>query len=286
VMGEAMRLAYADRAVWMGDEDFVPVPKGGLLDSSYVASRSALINPTSRMATPAAGNPLPYDTQVAGDKRTHLAVQQGETNKPSHTTHYTVVDAAGNVVSATTTIESLWGSGIMVPGYGFLLNNELTDFNLDPTRDTATGNPGANDVAPGKRPRSSMAPTLVFKGDINTVFNTTLNLIDHGMSVQQAIDAPRLSITSPAGAVACEGTEPFMSPKFTIATQDTLRGMGHLLPGAAGANGCTATIGSVQAVVIDLHSGLRYGGADARREGTVIGRGARVSRDFDFDIAP
>jgi gamma-glutamyltranspeptidase/glutathione hydrolase len=241
VMIEAMRLGFADRAVWMGDEDFVPVPKRGLLHPDYVASRSVMINPTSRMATPAAGNPLPYDGSWHGNKATRLPALADEENRPSHTTHYSVVDQWGNVVSFTTTIESTWGTGITVPGYGFLLNNELTDFNFDPALNPATGNPGANDVAAGKRPRSSMAPTIVFKGRepvaaygspggatiINSVFNVTLNLVDHGMSIQQAINAPRLSVTSAAGTVSCEGLEPFMQPKFSIATQDALRALGH-----------------------------------------------------------
>jgi gamma-glutamyltranspeptidase / glutathione hydrolase len=284
VMAEAMRLAFADRAVWLGDEDFVRVPKAGLLNPDYIDSRAVQINLGSRLATPAAGNPLPYDSEATGERNTRLPVIEAELDKPSHTTHFSVIDRWGNVVSSTTTIESLWGSGILVPGYGILLNNELTDFNLDPTLNAQTGNPGANDVAPGKRPRSSMAPTIVFKGHqpvlaygspggatiINTVFNTTLNLIDHGMSIQQAINAPRLSVTSALGTVSCEGTQAFMQPKFSIAAQDDLRALGHLLPAAMGSNGCTAQIGSVQGLVIDAgRGGRRYGGADLRREGTV-----------------
>ena len=298
VMAEAMRLAFADRAVWMGDEDFVPVPKIGLLNRDYVALRSAMINPTARMATPAAGNPLPYDTAITGNKKTNLGVSPPEEEKPSHTTHYSVVDKWGNVVSFTTTIEATWGTGITVPGYGFLLNNELTDFNFDPTLNTATGNPGANDVAPNKRPRSSMAPAIVFRGRepvaaygspggstiINSVFNVTLNLVDHGMSIQQAINAPRFSVTSALGTVSCEGVEAFMQPKFSIATQDHLRGLGHLgLGTVAGANGCLATIGSVQGVVMDLRNGRQYGGADLRREGTVIGLKPRQAKGRDDD---
>ncbi len=292
VMAEAMRLAFADRAVWMGDEDFVPVPKAGLVNPDYVATRSVMINPTARMATPIAGNPLPYDTAMTGDKKVNLGLGPKEDERPSHTTHFSVVDKWGNVVSFTTTIESTWGTGITVPGYGFLLNNELTDFNFDPTKDAATGNPGANDVAPNKRPRSSMAPAIVFRGRepvaaygspggstiINSVFNVTLNLIDHRMSIQQAVDAPRLSVTSAAGNVSCEGVEPFMQPKFGIDTQDYLRSLGHPGLGAAGTNGCLATIGSVQGIVIDLRSGRQYGGADLRREGTVIGLKPRKAR--------
>lgn len=305
VMTEAMRLAFADRAVWMGDDDFVPVPERGLLNREYVATRSAMISTSSRMATPAAGNPLPYDAAIKGDKKTNLKPQlvDDEAGRPSHTTHFSVVDKWGNVVSWTTTIEATWGTGILVPGYGFLLNNELTDFNFDPTKDAATGNPGANDVAPGKRPRSSMAPAIVFRGRepvlaygspggatiINSVFNVTLNLIDHGMSIQQAINAPRLSVTSAGGTISCEGVEPFMQPKFSVATQDALRSLGHLGLGAAGTNGCAATIGSVQGIVIDLRTGRQYGGADPRREGTVIGlkrvkaRGPHGHDDRDDD---
>ncbi len=285
-MTEAMRLAFADRAVWMGDEDFVPVPKVGLLNRDYVATRSQLINLGARMATPAAGNPLPYDTASSGDKATHLSAEPEDTeHRPSHTTHFSVVDRWGNVVSYTTTIEATWGTGITVPGYGFLLNNELTDFNFAPTANAATGNPGANDVAPNKRPRSSMAPAIVFNGRkpvaafgspggatiINSVFNVTMNMIDHGMSIQQAIDAPRWSVTGAAGTISCEGVEAFQQPKFSVATQDALRALGHASLGAAGTNACLAAIGSVQGVVIDLRTGRQYGGADLRREGTVIG---------------
>ncbi len=300
VMAEAMRLAFADRAVWMGDEDFVHVPKVGLLNPEYVATRSVMINPTSRMATPVAGNPLPYDTTATGNKNTRFSADHAEETRPSHTTHFSVVDKWGNVVSYTTTIEATWGTGIMVPGYGFLLNNELTDFNFTPTLNAATGNPGANDVAPGKRPRSSMAPTIVFKGRepvlaygspggstiINSVLNVTLNLIDHGMSIQQAINAPRLSVTSAAGTITCEGVEAFMQPKFSVSTQDALRSLGHLGLGAASGNGCVSPIGSVQGVVMDLKSGRQYGGADLRREGTVIGlkpRKAKGDRGDDDD---
>ena len=295
VMSEAMRLAFADRAVWMGDEDFVPVPKVGLVNKDYIATRSAMINPTARMAPPAAGNPLAFDAAITGNKKTNLGVSKDEEEKPSHTTHYSVVDKWGNVVSFTTTIESTWGTGITVPGYGFLLNNELTDFNFDPTVNAATGNPGANDVAANKRPRSSMSPAIVFRGRepvaaygspggatiINSVFNVTLNLIDHRMSIQQAINAPRWSVTSATGTISCEGVEAFMQPKFSIATQDYLRGLGHLNLGAAGSNGCLSTIGSVQGVVMDLRSGRQYGGADPRREGTVIGLKPKKAKDVD-----
>jgi len=276
VMIEAMRLAFADRAVWMGDDDVMPVPRKGLLHRDYLATRAALIRPDQRMESPQAGDPTPWDRGAATPTPSHSPADS------PHTTHFSIVDRWGNVVSYTSTIEFTWGSGITVPGYGFLLNNELTDFNFMPGADTETGS--ANDVAPGKRPRSSMAPTLLFKNGkpvaaygspggatiINTVLNVTLNLIDYGMTMQQAIAAPRLSVTHATGKVSCEGGQHFMQPGFSIATQEALRKLGHVGLGEAGTQGCRDTIGSVQAVVIDPETGAHRGTADPRREGTVI----------------
>jgi gamma-glutamyltranspeptidase/glutathione hydrolase len=166
--------------------------------------------------------------------------------------------------------------------FGFLLNNELTDFNFAPTfnADPLNYNPGANDVAPGKRPRSSMVPTMLFDRSgkpiiaygspggstiINSVFNVTLNLIDHGMSIQDAVDAPRLSVTSAGGNVGIDNGAP--GSKFTgfpPASLQGLRDLGHTV-------GAPSDIGSVQAVVVDAQTGKQYGAADSRREGTVIG---------------
>jgi gamma-glutamyltranspeptidase / glutathione hydrolase len=277
-MGEAMRLAFADRALWIGDDDAVPVPRTGLLHPGYLAARAELIQRDRRMETPQAGDPTPWDKAGVQPK-----VSRARTDSP-HTTHFSIVDRWGNVVSYTSTIESTWGSGITVPGHGFLLNNELTDFNFIPGFDAAAGNPGANDVSPGKRPRSSMAPVLLLKNGkpvaawgspggatiINSVFNVTLNLIDHGMTMQQAIIAPRLSVTHATGRISCEGGEAFMRPRISVAAQDALRTLGHDGLGETGTDGCMDTIGSVQAVVIDLETGTHHGAADPRREGTVI----------------
>ena len=278
VMIEAMRLAFADRAVWIGDDDAAPLPRTGLLHPGYLATRTALIKTDRRMETPQAGAPTPWDPAGARPKPARIPEES------PHTTHFSIVDRWGNVVSYTSTIEYTWGSGITVPGYGFLLNNELTDFNFVPVADAPAGNPGANDVAPGRRPRSSMAPMLLFRDGqpvaaygspggatiINSVLNVTLNLIDHNMPLQQAIDAPRLSVTHAAGRVACEGGAAFMQPRFSIAAQDALRKLGHVGLGDAGTDGCGETIGSVQAVVVDLATSEHRGAADQRREGTVI----------------
>jgi gamma-glutamyltranspeptidase/glutathione hydrolase len=173
-----------------------------------------------------------------------------------------------------------------VPGYGFLLNNELTDFNFVPAFNLVTGNPGANDVAAFKRPRSSMSPSIVFRNGrpfaaygspggatiINSVLNITLNLVDHGMTIQQAIDAPRLSVTSALGTVSCETGQPFMQPEISDQVLTELKALGHFSNATTLALACsTTTIGSVQGVIVDLQTGKQYGGADQRREGTVIG---------------
>jgi gamma-glutamyltranspeptidase/glutathione hydrolase len=277
VMIEAMRLAFADRAVWMGDEDFVDVPKDGLIDDDYVAMRSALIDPDSRIPEAFPDDPRPFDS-ASLLKNVKLASLTSQPER-GHTTHFSVVDKWGNVVSYTTTIEAGWGSGILVPGYGFLLNNELTDFNFTPRAGTDPPgdldfDPGANDVAPFKRPRSSMSPSILFKGDkpiaaygspggstiINSVFQITLNLIDHGLAIQEAIDAPRISSTTsnPTGA-SIRREEGFSEDVI-----QELEDLGHVFRSPS-------SIGSVQAIVIDLQTGKQYGGADQRREGTVIG---------------
>ena len=280
-MADAMRLAFADRGIWMGDADFSPVPAVGLLDPTYVGLRGAALNPGARLSpNPVPGNPLPYQTAEAPTSARLSSAPiidgPGET-----TTHFSVVDQHGNMASYTNTIESSHGIGVFA-GYkrpdgsfrnhGFLLNNELTDFNGGPTTNTFTGLPGYNDVAPNKRPRSSMNPSMIFTPDgkplvaygspggatiINSVLNVTLNLIDHKMTIEDAVKAPRLSVTGTASNVALE-------PGFPQATRDGLVARGYALPP-------TADIGSVQAVLVDPKTGKQYGAADARREGTVIG---------------
>jgi gamma-glutamyltranspeptidase/glutathione hydrolase len=281
VMASAMRIAFADRSIWMGDADFVPVPSKGLLDPRYVALRGAPIMADAGLAaTPVPDDPRPFET--AGlEAATRLAVAAPVNGPGETTTHFSVADKWGNMVAYTNTIESGYGIGVFA-GYkrangnfrshGFLLNNELTDFNTTPTTNPFTGGNGFNDVQPNKRPRSSMTPTMMFAPDgtpliaygspggssiINSVFNVTLNLIDHKMTLQQAVDAPRISVTNPAAFISIEnGFEP--------ATLDALRDLGYTLRDPS-------DIGSVQAVLIDPKTGKQYGAADARREGTVIG---------------
>jgi gamma-glutamyltranspeptidase/glutathione hydrolase len=178
---EASRYSFADRNAYLADPAYFDVPLSGLLSKEYAATRRALIKETAAPGAVPPGDPHPYDG--------------AET-----TTHLTTSDKSGNVVSYTFTIESTGGSGLVVPGFGFLLNNELTDFNFD-----STTHP--NRVEGGKRPRSSMAPTIVTKAGkpflalgspggatiITTVLQILLDRVDLGMTLPQAIADPRAS---------------------------------------------------------------------------------------------
>jgi gamma-glutamyltranspeptidase / glutathione hydrolase len=205
---ESERLAYADRAAYMGDSRYVEVPLAGLLSPDYAASRRNLIteragaNP-ARPGDPYAFLPSPGAGDVPGPSPSMPTITEGVS-----TTHITVADADGNVVAYTCTIEDIGGSGIAVPGYGFLLNNELTDFDDSP--------PSPNAPEGGKRPRSSMTPTLVFRDGqpvlgvgspggttiITTVVQVVMNVLDFGMELPDAIAAPRFTQRNTASTSA------------------------------------------------------------------------------------
>lgn len=153
LIAEAMRLAYADRGQYAGDADFVSVPVKGLLDKSYIASRSALISPDKTLGVYQPGTPPGARARTAGN-----AVDKG-------TTHFIAIDRGGDIVTYTSTVESGFGSNLTAGGY--ILNNELTDFSWSPEKD---GAPVANRVQPGKRPMSSMSPTIVYDASGTPVF--------------------------------------------------------------------------------------------------------------------
>jgi len=191
LIGESMRLAYADRDAWQGDTDFVPVPVAGLVNPAYLAARSLQISPDRSIPHVTAGMPPGTRRQVAGVE-----------TQEAGTSHFVAVDRWGNVATYTSTIESPFGSGLTVNG--FFLNNELTDFNFNPTTD---GRPAANRVEGGKRPRSSMSPTIVYGPDgrvrialgaaggstiIAQVAKALIGVLDWDLSAQDAIAMPQL----------------------------------------------------------------------------------------------
>ena len=190
LMAEAARLAYADRAQHMGDPDFVKVPQRGLASKQYADKLAGSIDPKHARPSKdvAAGNPAPYESD--------------------QTTHFSVMDAAGNVVSCTYTLNLSFGSGIVASGTGILLNNEMDDFSVKPGVANAFGLTGgeANAVAPGKRPLSSMTPVIAMRDGkawlatgspggsriITTVLQNLVNVIDFEMNIAEAASAPRL----------------------------------------------------------------------------------------------
>ena len=199
---EASALAFADRNRYVGDPKFVDVPVRQLLSDGFARERACLINPRQAATKPVLpGSP---DGRYERCRVPDVDAPRRGGHEGGSTTHLTVVDRWGGVVSHTLTIEQTGGSGIVVPGRGFLLNNELTDFNFTPTQGDA---PDPNLPGPGKRPRSSMSPTIVFRGGepflalgspggsmiITTVLEVLINRLDLGMSLPEAIAAPRAS---------------------------------------------------------------------------------------------
>jgi gamma-glutamyltranspeptidase/glutathione hydrolase len=191
LLAEAMQLAYADRDLYLGDADYVKVPVEGLLDKAYLAERARLISPMSRLGTYTAGVPAGAEARAASGP-----VQE------TGTTHFAVVDHQGNVASLTSTVESIFGSQLIANGY--FLNNQMTDFDLSPLKN---GAPSANRVEAGKRPLSSMAPTIVYGPDgkvilavgsaggrriIMHVAKTLIGVLDWDLSAQDAIALPNL----------------------------------------------------------------------------------------------
>jgi gamma-glutamyltranspeptidase / glutathione hydrolase len=271
LISEAYRLAYADRAVYVGDDAFVDVPVAGLLDPAYLKSRADLIRMDRSLGAPAAG--VPANATAGGIDRS--------LGLPS-TSHISIVDRSGRMVNMTTTIENGFGSLQMVRG--FLLNNELTDFSLVPT--DADGRPVRNRVEPGKRPRSSMAPTVVFNGRgevealvgspggsaiIQYVTKTLIGLIDWQLDIQQAIDLPNFGAQTSATTTLERGTaltalEPELATRgHEVVVSDINSGLQGII-----FNG-THPSGTAGAFARAHGNGRWAGGADPRREGTAKG---------------
>lgn len=256
LIGDASRLAFADRGRFMADADFVPMPTAGLLDPAYLAARAALLT-GPRLSETAPGSPEFDHTQWADDQSLEL---------PS-TSHISIVDQYGNALSMTTTIENGFGSRLMTRG--FLLNNELTDFSF---RSHLGGIPIANRVEPGKRPRSSMAPTIVMQNGkpvlvtgspggsmiIGYVAASILNWVEWGMDVQQATAAPHR--INRFGRYDIEDAPD--SP-----TAQALEQMGY----AVKSGPLTSGLGMIEIIPSQAGGPTLAGGADPRREGVALG---------------
>ena len=252
LFAESQRLAYADRELYLADSDFVSVPMAGLMDGDYLASRGALISANTRMASATAGTPPGA-----------LAMADGDEPVENGTSHFVAIDRWGSAVSYTSTIEGGFGSGHMFGG--FYLNNELTDYSFVPERD---GVAVANRVEGGKRPRSSMAPTLVYGPDGTLVLaigaagggtipiqvaKALIGVIDWGLPVEQAIALPGLY--SPGDAIVVEEGSPL------LAMQAELEALGHTVQ---------ARRLPFKANAAQLVGGTWTGAADPRSEGVAV----------------
>jgi gamma-glutamyltranspeptidase/glutathione hydrolase len=256
VMVEAMRRAFADRAQFLGDPDFVKVPVAGLISRKYADKLAATIDPEHASTSQEIrnGDPLPYESE--------------------ETTHFTVADKDGNVASNTYTINDSFGNKITVEGAGFLLNNQMDDFAPKPGAPNAYGliQGEANAVAARKRPLSSMTPTIVLKDGklffavgspggptiINTVTQLIVNIIDHGMNIQQAIDWPRVHHQWMPDQIVYE---PYgLAPDV----MNRLKSMGHQF-------GSPRYMGDAEGVMIEDKTDMRLGGSDPRLDGKSIG---------------
>jgi gamma-glutamyltranspeptidase/glutathione hydrolase len=246
VWAEAMKLMYADRAQFMADTDFVDVPVKGLTSKQYALSQSARIDLNSVTKRQTAGDPWP--------------------NESGSTTHFSVIDAAGNMVACTKTINHFFASGITAAGTGVILNDQMDDFDKRPGQ--------ANSIEGGKKPLSSMSPTLLLKDGkpfatlgspggkriITTVALLISDLVDYNMDIQSAIDAPRIN-NYEYGPLKMESRIP-------ADVQQALVQKGHKLDVKKSFD---LYFGGAQGVVIDQKNGKLHGGADPRRDGQAIG---------------
>ena len=249
---EAARRAYADRARWLGDPDFVSVPVARLTSKAYADSLARGIRRDRASKS----------VEVGSDIVTVHAVESNET------THFSVVDAEGNAVSNTYTLEGGYGSGVVVRGAGFILNNEMGDFNKKPGDTNVGGDIGtpANVIAPGKRMLSSMSPAIVTRGGRlalvtgspggrtipNTVIDVVLGVTAFGQSIRQAVDAPRLHHQWLPDSTTIE------AGKVSTATISALRARGQAVRIADGRQG------DAHSIWVDPKTGIAYGAADHR----------------------
>ena len=275
---EAFRRAFFDRAEFMGDPDFAKIPEAQLLDKKYAAAWRETIDathasPSKELKRPAVFNEL---EQYAQEHPPAMAARES-----NHTTHYSVVDADGNAVAVTTTLNDWFGSRVTANGLGFLLNDEMDDFSAKPGAPNADGliQGSANAIGPGKRPLSSMTPTIVVRDGkivmvlgspgsskiITTVANVFMGVVDYGMNIQEAVNAPRFHNQWMPDVV---NVEKWFSPDTLAA----LRQMGYNIEiGLHYGEQFAPYWSDAECIAIDPKTGDRLGASDGRNGGKAVG---------------
>lgn len=259
-----MRLTLSDKQAYLGDPNFVDIPMEGLFHPVYIEERRKLINFESRLEQVNPGDPWQYQE---GEPNRQLRRESTETDM--ETTHFTAVDRWGNVAACTSSIERIFGSGIMVPGYGFLLNNDLTDFNPEPGR---INEPNAHKFAV-----SSKTPAIVFHNGkpfftlgspgattiVASVLQVLLNVLEYKMDLKKAITEPRIYITPDLSVQWEDG--------INAEAMEKLKELGYELDRSYKSVTADTRVGDVQAILLDPSSGKMYGAADSPRPGEAAG---------------
>jgi len=275
---EAFRRAFLDRAEFMGDPDFAKIPVAQLIDKRYAAAWRDTIDPAR--ASPSKELKRPG---VFSELEQYAAAhpQQVPSRESNHTTHYSVMDADGNAVAVTTTINDWFGSRVTADGLGFLMNDEMDDFSSKPGVPNGDGllQGEANAIGPGKRPLSSMTPTIVARDGkavmvlgspgsskiITTVANVLMGVVDYGMNIQEAVNAPRFHNQWMPDVV---NVEKWSSPD----TVNVLRQMGYNVEVGLHYGDYVAPYWSdAECIAIDAKTGERLGASDGRNSGKAVG---------------
>lgn len=274
---EAFRRAFMDRAEFMGDPDFSRVPVAQLIDKKYAAAWRDSIDPTHATPSKELKRPAIFNEL----ERYASNVPAAPPPEGNHTTHYSVIDAEGNAVAVTTTINDWFGSRVTADGLGFLLNDEMDDFSAKPGVPNADGliQGSANAIGPGKRPLSSMTPTIVVHNGkivmvlgspgsskiITTVANVLMGMVDYGLNLQEAVNAPRFHNQWLPDVVNVEKT---VSPD----TLNILRNMGYELQIGLGGGDNSGYWSDAECIGVDEKTGQRLGATDGRNSnGKAVG---------------
>ncbi len=274
---EAFRRAFFDRAEFMGDPDFAKIPVAQLIDKRYAAAWEDTIDPAHATPSKELKRPAVFN-ELEQYAAMHPLMAPPESN---HTTHYSVMDADGNAVAVTTTINDWFGSRVTADGLGFLMNDEMDDFSAKPGVPNSDGllQSDVNAVGPGKRPLSSMTPTIVVRDGktvmvlgspgsskiITTVANVLMGVVDYGMNIQEAVNAPRFHNQWMPDVLS---VEPWFSPD----TLGLLRHMGYNIEvGLHYGGGVDFYWSDAECIAVDAKTGDRLGASDGRGPGKAVG---------------